>query len=271
MAEAAPPLGTEQQHATSPPQATEAHANGQQPPMQPEHPAQPEAHEPQPGEQPHPGELEQSGEQALPGQPATPPGGEQPQHPREDLVPDGKHSWTVAVGAAWNVFCCSLLRRAMPVMFLAVGDAFATTSKGPVAWMNAFIYSLAYLLSPVATLLCRNVPLKLLSAAGALLIGVGPIVCFFLSDLSIMVPVIGLCCGVGAALSIVVDETAVCLHFKAQRHKALSFIHAAFALPAIVYPVMFMLLVDMFGLDGAMLVSGAVSFNALAGSLVMSR
>ncbi|KAL3194809.1 hypothetical protein MRX96_045905 [Rhipicephalus microplus] len=53
MAEAAPPLGTEQQHATSPPQATEAHADGQQPPMQPENPAQPEAHGPQPGEEPH--------------------------------------------------------------------------------------------------------------------------------------------------------------------------------------------------------------------------
>ncbi|KAL3257169.1 hypothetical protein MRX96_046512 [Rhipicephalus microplus] len=271
MAEAALPLGTEQQHATSPPQVSEAHADGQQPPMQPANPAQPEAHEPQPDEQSYPGEPKQPGEQALPGQPVTPPGGEQPQHPREDLVPDGKHSWTVAVGAAWNVFCCSLLRHAVPVMFLAVGDAFATTTKGPVAWMNAFIYSLAYLLSPMAKLLCRNVPLKLLSAAGALLIGVGQIVCFFLSDLTIMVPVIGLCCGVGAALSIVVDETAVCLHFKAQRHKALSFSHAAFALSAIVYPVVFMLLVDTFGLDGAMLVSGAVSLNALAGSLVMSR
>ncbi|KAL3218719.1 hypothetical protein MRX96_031397 [Rhipicephalus microplus] len=271
MADAAPPLNTEQQHATSPPQATEAQADGHLPPMQPENPAQPEAHEPQPGEQPHPAEPEQPGEQALPGQLATPSGGEQPQHPREDLVPDGKHSWTVAGGAAWNVFCCSLLRRAMPVMFLAVGDALTTTTKGPVAWRNAFIYSLAYLLSPVAKLLCRNVPLKLLSAAGALLIGVGQIVCFFLSDLTIMVPVIGLCCGVGAALSIVVDETAVCLHFKAQRHKALSFSHAAFALSAFVYPVVFMLVADTFGLDGAMLVSGAISFNALAGSLVMSR
>ncbi|KAH7964002.1 hypothetical protein HPB51_027762 [Rhipicephalus microplus] len=105
------------------------------------------------GDQPHPGEPEQPSEQALPGQPATPPGGEQPQHSREDLVPDGKHSWTVAVGAAWNVFCCSLLRRAMPVMFLAVGDAFATNTKGPVAWMNAFIYSLAYLLCEPLTLI----------------------------------------------------------------------------------------------------------------------
>ncbi|KAH7964447.1 hypothetical protein HPB51_027322 [Rhipicephalus microplus] len=149
MAEAAPALGTEQQHATSPPQASEAHADGQQLPMQPENPAQPEPH------QPHPGELEQLGEQALPGQPATPPDGEKPQHLRENLVLDGKHSWTVAVGAAWNVFCCSLLRRAMPVMFLAVGDAFSNTTKGPVAWMNAFIYSLAYLLCEPLTLIYK--------------------------------------------------------------------------------------------------------------------
>ncbi|KAL1454667.1 hypothetical protein MTO96_043740 [Rhipicephalus appendiculatus] len=152
----------QQEHPTSPPQAGEAHADGQQPPMQPENPAEPEAHEPQPGE------PEQPGEQAHPGEPAPTPGGEQPQHPKEELVPDGKHSWMVAVGAAWNVFCCSLLRRAMPVMFLAVDDAFATTTKGPVAWMNAIIYSLAYLLSPVVSVLCRHISLKLLSAAGAL-------------------------------------------------------------------------------------------------------
>ncbi|KAH7935000.1 hypothetical protein HPB52_002645 [Rhipicephalus sanguineus] len=250
MAEAPSPPGTEQQqHPTSPPQHVEAHVDGQQPPMHPENTAQPEAHEPQP---------------------------EQPQPPREEAVPDGKHSWMVAVAAAWNVFCCSLLRRAMPVMFLAVGDAFATTSKGPSNKYGRIVSedswsTLATRDAPVATLLCRIMSLKLLSAGGALLIGVGQILCFFLGDLMIMVPVIGLCCGVGAALSMVVDEMAVCLHFKAGRHKALSFSHAAFALSAIVYPVVFMLLVNMFGLDGAMLVSGAVSFNALAGSLVMSR
>lgn len=99
------------------------------------------------GQQPQPGEEAQlqPGEQA-PGEQAPP--GEQPQQPRVELVPDGSHSWKVAVAAAWNIFCCSLLRRAMPVMFPAVGDAFATTSKGVVAWMNAFIYSLAYTLCP---------------------------------------------------------------------------------------------------------------------------
>lgn len=146
------------------------------------------------GQQPQPGEEAQlqPGEQA-PGEQAPP--GEQPQQSRVELVPDGSHSWRVAVAAAWNIFCCSLLRRAMPVMFPAVGDAFATTSKGVVAWMNAFIYSLAYTLSPVVTVQCRTVPLKVLSIGGAVLVGVGPIMCFFLGSLALMVPAIGICCG----------------------------------------------------------------------------
>ncbi|XP_075529146.1 uncharacterized protein LOC142560736 isoform X2 [Dermacentor variabilis] len=223
-------------------------------------PPQLDENQPQPdGQQPQPGEEVQV-------QP-----GEQPQQPREELVPDGRHSWQVAVAAAWNVFCCSLLRRAMPVMFLAVGDAFATTSKGAVAWMNAFIYSLAYTLSPVVTVQCRTMPLKVLSIGGALLVGVGQIVCFALGSLALLVPVIGLCCGLGAAVSMVVNETVVHLHFEAERRKALSIYRAAFSLSAIAYPLVLGLLVNEYGLDGALLVTGAISLNALAGSLLMAR
>nr|XP_054920613.1 monocarboxylate transporter 8-like [Dermacentor andersoni] len=242
----------------------------QPPPGLPQSMSPPQLDENQPqldGQQPQPGEEVQ----VQPGEQAPPPPGEQPQQPREELVPDGRHSWQVAVAAAWNVFCCSLLRRAMPVMFLAVGDAFATTSKGAVAWMNAFIYSLAYTLSPVVTVQCRTMPLKVLSIGGALLVGVGQIVCFALGSLALLVPVIGLCCGLGAAVSMVVNETVVHLHFEAERRKALSIYRAAFSLSAIAYPLVLGLLVSEYGLDGALLVTGAISLNALAGSLLMAR
>lgn len=119
-----------------------------------------------------------------------------PKKPAEHaLSPDSQHSWTVAGAAAWNIFCCSLLRRGMPVMFHAVGETFATTAKGSVAWTNAFIYSLAYTLSPVTMALCSMMPLRLLSVAGALLIGVGQIVCYALGSLSLVVPAIAVSCG----------------------------------------------------------------------------
>ncbi|XP_065309871.1 uncharacterized protein [Dermacentor albipictus] len=224
-------------------------------------PPQLDANQPQPdGQQPQPAEEVQ-----------VQPGEQAPPQPRGELVPDGCHSWQVALAAAWNVFCCSLLRRAMPVMFLAVGDAFATTSKGAVAWMNAFIYSLAYTLSPIVTVQCRTMPLKVLSIGGALLVGVGQAVCFFLGSLALLVPVIGLCCGLGAAVSMVVNETVIHLHFEAERRKALSIYRAAFSLSAIAYPSVLGNLVSEYGLDGALLVTGAISLNALAGSLLMAR
>lgn len=46
---------------------------------------------------------------------------------------------------------------------------------------------------------------------------------------------------------------------------------AAFALAAIVYPVVLLFLVDTYGLNGALLVSGALSLNALGGSLIIAR
>ncbi|XP_050038396.2 uncharacterized protein [Dermacentor andersoni] len=125
--------------------------------------------------------------------------------------------------------------------------------------------------APVVTVQCRTMPLKVLSIGGALLVGVGQIVCFALGSLALLVPVIGLCCGLGAAVSMVVNETVVHLHFEAERRKALSIYRAAFSLSAIAYPLVLGLLVSEYGLDGALLVTGAISLNALAGSLLMAR
>ncbi|XP_049514282.1 uncharacterized protein LOC119432617 [Dermacentor silvarum] len=211
-----------------------------------------------------------SGQQEQPS-PSPPPPPPPPQQYPDVLAPDSRHSWIIAAAAAWNVFCCSLLRRTMPVMFRAVGDAFATSSKGSVAWMNAFIYSLAYTLSPVTSMLSRILPLRSLSVAGAILVGASQVICFLLGSLATMVAVIGLLCGLGSALSTVVDEMALHLHFEKQRRKALALYGAAFSLSAIVYPPVFLTLVDTYGLNGALLVSGALSLNGIAGSVVITR
>ncbi|KAK8763893.1 hypothetical protein V5799_033498 [Amblyomma americanum] len=224
-------------------------AEGEQPPVPPE------------GEQP-----------AVPPEGEQPPPGEQPAQPAPEApAPDGQHSWMVAVAVAWNVFCSSLLRRALPVMFYAVGDAFSVEAKGSVAWMNAFIYSLAYTLTPVVAVMCRTTPLRTLSVAGSTLVGVGQIACFVLGSVYLMVPVVALFCGLAAAVSMAVAETALHLHFVSERHKAMSLYHGAFSLSAIVYPAVMVGLVETYGLNGALLVSGAISLNALAGSMLINR
>ncbi|KAH6941742.1 hypothetical protein HPB50_023074 [Hyalomma asiaticum] len=215
-----------------------------------------EAPQPQFGEQPYP-RLKTHRQSAPPDE--------------QDLGPDSQYSWTVAGAAAWNIFCCSLLRRGMPVLFHAVGETFSTTAKGSVAWTNAFIYSLAYTLFPVTMALCRTMPLRLLSVVGALLIGVGQIACFVLGSLSLMVPTIAVSCGLGAAFSSVVDETTLYLHFESQRQLASHLYQAAFSLSAILYPLVLLFLLESYGLNGTLLVSGAISLNALIGSVFMSR
>ncbi|KAH6940809.1 hypothetical protein HPB50_007028 [Hyalomma asiaticum] len=110
-----------------------------------------------------------------------------------------------------------------------------------------------------------------MSVVGAILVGVGQVVCFLLGSLTAIVPVIGLLCGLGSALSTLVDEMALHLHFMKERHQALTLYGVAFSLSAIVYPPVFLILVDTYGLNGALLVSGALSLNGLAGSVVITR
>ncbi|KAH7970674.1 hypothetical protein HPB49_013600 [Dermacentor silvarum] len=120
-------------------------------------------------------------------------------------------------------------------------------------------------------MLSRILPLRSLSVAGAILVGASQVICFLLGSLATMVAVIGLLCGLGSALSTVVDEMALHLHFEKQRRKALALYGAAFSLSAIVYPPVFLTLVDTYGLNGALLVSGALSLNGIAGSVVITR
>ncbi|KAL3203566.1 hypothetical protein MRX96_011934 [Rhipicephalus microplus] len=194
-----------------------------------------------------------------------------PQQYPDALAPDSCHSWVIAAADSWNVFCCSLLRLAMPAMLRAVGEAFPTSTKDSVAWLNVSIYSLAYTLSPVASTLSRVVSSRSISVAGAILVGAGQVTCLPLDSLAAIVPVIGLLCSLGTSLSVVVDEMALRLHFAKGCQQALTLYGAAFSLSAIVYPPVFLVLVDTYGLNGALFVSGALSFNGLAGSIVITR
>ncbi|XP_077532510.1 uncharacterized protein LOC144144886 [Haemaphysalis longicornis] len=120
--------------------------------------------------------------------------------------------------------------------------------------------------------LSHRMSLRLLSVVGAVLIGAGQIACFLLDSLMLIIPVLACCVGLGSALSTVVDETAVHLHFStARRRRAYNLYYTAFSLSAIASPLLISTLVDKYGLNGALLLSGAVSLNALAGSMLMNR
>ncbi|CAN7986131.1 unnamed protein product [Ixodes pacificus] len=189
------------------------------------------------------------------------------------LGPDGQVSWMVAYAATWNTFCGGLLRRSAPVLFGPISDAFMGSRRQPTAWLITLIYSFAFLLGPLVTALIRNeVPsLQTLSLCATLCIGLSQVISFFLADVFAFVLVLGVLCGVGSGVTLVVNETILSMHFLHQRRMASNMGYCGTLLAVLIYPLLLLKLVDVYGLHGALLITGGLTFNGLAGSVILSK
>ncbi|CAN7938663.1 unnamed protein product, partial [Ixodes hexagonus] len=187
--------------------------------------------------------------------------------------PDGPQSWTVAYAAAWNTFCGALLRRSAPVLFGPISDAFMGSRRQPTAWLITLIYSFAFATGPLVSTVIRNqVPsLQTLSLCATLCIGISQVISFFMADLFPFVLVLGIVCGVGSGMTMMVNETILSMYFLKGRGTASNMCYCGTVLAAVVYPVVLLKLVDVYGLHGALLITGGLTFNGLAGSVILSK
>ncbi|CAN8028523.1 unnamed protein product [Ixodes persulcatus] len=186
---------------------------------------------------------------------------------------DGRHAQMVALAAAWNALCGALLRRSVPVLFAPVSDYFTGSKRQPAAWLATLIYSFAYAFGPLTGGMLRRLPLShcLLSVLGTLCIGLGQAASFALTGLYSFVAVLGILVGIGTGVTQVVNEALLSMHFENRRNRASLLAYAGSTLAALVYPGVLMSLVDAYGLHGALLLTAGLSFNGLAGSVMLRK
>lgn len=169
----------------------------------------------------------------------------------------------------WNLLFGSLLRRSIAVLYAPVSATFDTVHRQPTAWVVTLVYSFAYVAAPATTRTIRDtqMPLKELSLIGTACIGFSQMASFFLGDVYLFVGVLGILCGVGTGVTSVVNEVIVCQYFVRQRRAASGLNYAGTAIAACVFPALVLQLIDAYGLHGALLISGGLTLNGLAGSL----
>ncbi|XP_064482995.1 uncharacterized protein LOC135395836 [Ornithodoros turicata] len=125
-------------------------------------------------------------------------------------------------------------------------------------------------MAPVTTRTIREsrFPLRELSLIGTTCIGFGQIAGFFLNDLTLFICVVGILCGVGTGVTSVVNEVVICQYFIRHRRTASGLNYAGTTLAACLFPAVVLHLIDAYGLQGALLISGGLTLNGLAGSLL---
>lgn len=180
--------------------------------------------------------------------------------------PDGPWAWLSVSAAAWNLFWLSLLRRSGGVLFVALVTTFEE-SREATSWVISLNMSLAMLLGPLWGLLTKFLSLRTQTLLGCAIVGASSIGCFFARSLTTVIILQGICGGIGQGIVMPTKDLLIGYHFRKYRGSANGIYFIGGTLAAFAYPMILLLLIREYTLGGALLITGALQLNSLAGSL----
>ncbi|XP_077532993.1 monocarboxylate transporter 9-like isoform X1 [Haemaphysalis longicornis] len=180
--------------------------------------------------------------------------------------PDGPWAWLSVSAAAWNLFWLSLLRRSGGVLFVALVTTFQE-SREATSWVISLNMSLAMLLGPLWGLLTKFLSLRTQTLLGCAIVGASSIVCFFARSLTTVIILQGVCGGIGQGIVMPTKDLLIGYHFRKYRGSANGIYFIGGTLAAFAYPMILLLLIQEYTLGGALLITGGLQLNSLAGSL----
>lgn len=190
-----------------------------------------------------------------------------PAEPR--IIADHPRSWVVAAACSWNFLWVALLKRPGAVVFAALISEYHA-NREQAAWVFSINMSASLLIGPVVGILTKCFSTKALSLSGSLLLSVSTILCFLSINLGALIFLLGVCNGIGTGVTMFVIEIIVCQHFLRYRASANGISYIGGTVAAFAYPPLLQILIDYYGLQGALLITGGLSLNSLAGSLLFS-
>lgn len=180
--------------------------------------------------------------------------------------PDGPWAWLSVSAAAWNLFWLSLLRRSGGVLFVALITYFHE-SREATSWVISLNMSLAMLLGPLWGLLTKFLSLRTQTLLGCAIVGASSIGCFFARSLITVIILQGICGGIGQGIVMPTKDLLIGYHFRKYRGSANGIYFIGGTLAAFAYPMILLLLIQEYTLGGALLITGGLQLNSLAGSL----
>lgn len=157
---------------------------------------------------------------------------------------------------------------AVGVLYVEWLDAFGE-GKGKTAWVGSLASGVGLLASPVCSLFVSSFgarPVTIFSgflvAGGLMLSSLAPNIYFLFFSYGIVV-------GLGCGLLYTATVTITCQYFDSRRGLALGLISTGSSVGLFIYAALQRMLIEFYGLDGCLLIVGALALNILAcGSLM---
>lgn len=179
---------------------------------------------------------------------------------------DSARSWLVAVACGWCLFWTMIINRCGGLVFVSIVAEMGATREA-ASWPFSLLGAIINLSGVVSGVLLKKLPLRAVSLAGSLLTATGILLCAVFYNVIGITICLGVVCAIGQGLVFPSNALAINTYFKKYRASGSGISFAGSTLVAFVFPSVIAYISDEYGLRGMFLVVGALSLNAVAGSL----
>lgn len=182
--------------------------------------------------------------------------------------PDGGWGWVIVLVSFITQFLCYGSPLAVGVLYVEWLDAFGE-GKGKTAWVGSLASGVGLLASPICSLCVSSFGARPVTIFSGFMVAGGLMLSSFAPNIYFLFFSYGIVVGLGCGLLYTATVTITCQYFDSRRGLALGLISTGSSVGLFIYAALQRMLIEFYGLDGCLLIVGALALNILAcGSLM---
>ncbi|XP_029926865.1 monocarboxylate transporter 9 [Myripristis murdjan] len=176
---------------------------------------------------------------------------------------DGGWGWVIVVAAFMAQFLAYGAPQSVGVLYPEWLQAFQE-GKGMTAWVGSLVSGVGLVASPVCSACVDNFGERPVTIFSGVMVAGGLMLSAFAPNVQFLMFSYGIVVGLGCGLVYVATLTITCKYFDKRRGLALGIVTTGTSVGAFVYATAQKELIVLFGLDGCLLIIGALALNLIA-------
>ncbi|XP_056623907.1 monocarboxylate transporter 9a [Triplophysa dalaica] len=141
--------------------------------------------------------------------------------------------------------------------------------KGMTAWVGSMVSGVALITSPVCSACVENFGARPVTVFSGVMVAGGLMLSAFAPNVSFLIFSYGIVVGMGCGLVYAATLTITCQYFEKRRGLALGLVTTGTSVGGFIYATVQNELIDLFGLEGCLLIIGALALNLMACAIPM--
>lgn len=182
--------------------------------------------------------------------------------------PDGGWGWVIVSASFFIQFLCYGSPLAVGVLYVEWLDVF-DEGKGKTAWVGSLAAGVGLLASPLCSASVSSFGARPVTILSSFLVAGGLILSSFAPNVYFLYFSYGFMVGFGCGLLYTATVTVTCQYFEKRRGLALGIVSTGSSVGTFIYASLQKELISIYGIDGCLLIIGALALNILACGILM--